>query len=196
MNNKGFTLIELIVSVVVIAVLMSTTLVAYSAVSQNSRDARRKTDLEMIRGALEQYRSRHGQYPVGNSGTDRAACTTNPSSTDPANYNLNGTVETGFTEATGGCIFGALVVEGYLSKVPLDPGRNFYSTGNFVLGDRTCNRAEFYSYRSTTGANYALGAVEESTNGGGCPAAPSAAYCAYDWGITSYCLGPLGERDS
>ena len=67
MNKKnGFTLIELIVTVTIIAVLTVVGVVSYSGTSKKARDNRRMADLEKIRIALELYRQNVGtSYPAG-----------------------------------------------------------------------------------------------------------------------------------
>ncbi|PIS17840.1 hypothetical protein COT54_02510 [Candidatus Collierbacteria bacterium CG09_land_8_20_14_0_10_46_12] len=63
--KKGFTLIELLVVITIIATLIGVASVSYSRATKSARDARRKTDLEQIRQALESYRSQSatGVYP-------------------------------------------------------------------------------------------------------------------------------------
>lgn len=70
-KNKGFTLIELIVSVTIIAVLTVVGMVSYTGTSKKARDSRRMADLEKIRIALEIYRQGEGgTYPAdGTLGT-------------------------------------------------------------------------------------------------------------------------------
>jgi len=67
MIKKAFTMIEILVVVTIIGILVGVGIVSYSSISQSSRDARRKTDLEQIRAALEMWRSSEptalGQYP-------------------------------------------------------------------------------------------------------------------------------------
>lgn len=63
--KKAFTLIELLVVATIIVLLASAASVAYSQFSKQSRDARRKADLEQVRAALEIYRSNESTYPVG-----------------------------------------------------------------------------------------------------------------------------------
>ncbi len=62
--RKSFTLIELLVVATIIALLATAAFVSYSQFSKQARDARRKTDLEQIRSALELYRSNVGDYPA------------------------------------------------------------------------------------------------------------------------------------
>lgn len=61
--RKGFTLIEVLVAVTIIAVLISIGVVSYGSVNRRSRDAKRKGDVEQLRSALEMYRADNGYYP-------------------------------------------------------------------------------------------------------------------------------------
>ncbi len=66
--KRGFTLIEVLVAVTIIAVLISIGVVSYSSVNRRSRDAKRKGDVEQLRSALEMYRADNGFYPNAGSG--------------------------------------------------------------------------------------------------------------------------------
>ena len=64
-NDKdGFTFIELLVTVTIMAVMMAVAIVSYSSTNVRSRDTKRKADLETIRSALEICRSYTGSYPA------------------------------------------------------------------------------------------------------------------------------------
>lgn len=54
-RRLGFTLIELMVVVSLIGILMLAGILAFTASQQNSRDSRRKADVDAIGKALEQY---------------------------------------------------------------------------------------------------------------------------------------------
>ncbi len=62
--KKGYTLIEILVVVTIIGLLAAVTSITYSQLSKQSRDAKRKADLEQIRAALEMYRSNNNSYPI------------------------------------------------------------------------------------------------------------------------------------
>jgi len=62
-SKNGFTLIELLVVATIIIVLTTIGLVSYRTVSRNSRNAKRKTDIETVRQAAIMYRSEIGDYP-------------------------------------------------------------------------------------------------------------------------------------
>lgn len=63
-HQKGFTFIELLVSITIMAVLMGAAVVSYSNTNRRSRDARRQADMQTIRAALEICRSNTGVYPA------------------------------------------------------------------------------------------------------------------------------------
>lgn len=92
-NRKtGFTLIEILVAATIIAILIAISTVSYTSVNKRARDAKRKSDLEQLRSALEQYRTDNGYYPDPGS---------------PSYVNVNT-----LTELTSG---------GYISLIPTDP---------------------------------------------------------------------------
>lgn len=64
-KSPGFTLIELMVTITIIAVLSAIGLVAYSVVIKQGRDSRRQSDLRSIQSALEQYFADQAYYPSG-----------------------------------------------------------------------------------------------------------------------------------
>jgi general secretion pathway protein G len=59
----GFTMIELLVVATIMIVLTTIALVSYRSATQNSRNAKRKTDMQTVRQALVLYRSDNGCYP-------------------------------------------------------------------------------------------------------------------------------------
>ena len=62
--KNGFTLIELLVVISIIAVLMAVSIFGLSGAREASRDARRKSDLELIRSGLELYKADCNRYPA------------------------------------------------------------------------------------------------------------------------------------
>ncbi len=61
--NNGFTLVELLIVVSIIAVLSSIGFVTYTEFNKGARDAKRLTDLKFIQSALEQYYGDDFNYP-------------------------------------------------------------------------------------------------------------------------------------
>lgn len=64
MNQKGFSLIELMVGISIIGILMALTLTGISSSRAAARDAKRKADLELIRSGLEIYKADCDEYPT------------------------------------------------------------------------------------------------------------------------------------
>ncbi len=90
--RKGFTLIELLIVIAIISVLVGIGMGSYQSAIKSTRDARRRTDLESLRGALELYRSNNNVYPA----TLDVSCVSTAGITDATNT--------------------------YLAKTPHDPG--------------------------------------------------------------------------
>lgn len=66
-NRKGFTLLELLVVIGIIAILVSFATVSYSSAQVRTRDSRRKSDLNAAKNALEQYYAGNNlSYPAAN----------------------------------------------------------------------------------------------------------------------------------
>ena len=101
--KKGFSLVELLVVITIIAIL---SVVAYTAVGGQTikaRDAKRKQDINTIQGALEIYFAETGRYPA-NAG-------------DPIfEYDTDGN-----DDLAPGKIW-----KKHLSKIPTDPSGNSY----------------------------------------------------------------------
>jgi len=68
-HGKGFTLLEMLVTIGIISVIVSMGFVSYSTAQKKARDAKRKSDLKAIQNAMEQYYSIcNYKYPVPVSG--------------------------------------------------------------------------------------------------------------------------------
>lgn len=95
--SKGFTLLEMLVVIGLMAILISVGTVSYSTAQKKARDTKRKQDLRIISNALEQYYSLCVTYPASVVG---GGSITTPGS---------------------GCSSAGTVI---LSVVPLDPKTN------------------------------------------------------------------------
>lgn len=63
-NKSGFTIVELLVVITIIAILASIVVVTYRGTQGRARDDRRKTDIHNITKALELYYSDNNAYPL------------------------------------------------------------------------------------------------------------------------------------
>ncbi len=72
--RKGFTLIEILVVVAIIAILASVVLIGLGPAQKAGRDARRISDLRQIQNGVELYFSHCGSYPYAAGGSVPAGC--------------------------------------------------------------------------------------------------------------------------
>lgn len=66
--RRGFTLVELLVAISIIGVILSISFFGIQNARKSSRDAKRKSDLESVRSALEMYKADTGKYPSTSGG--------------------------------------------------------------------------------------------------------------------------------
>lgn len=137
-KRTGFTLIELLVVVAIIGILAAAGLAAYSTVLKNARDSKRQADLNIIRGALEQYFADQKYYPNSDS------VTTIPGSV--------------FNSSTGGPTQTTPKI--YLNAIPADPinsGSYTYAYKSLSSTNVACDNT------TTTCAKYCLAAQVENS---------------------------------
>lgn len=122
--NKGFTLIELMVVVVIIAVLTSIVMASFSQAKAKSRDAKRISDLAQIQLALELAFDKCNIYPLFGSTSGRHTLITssvvNNGCTNPAANNAN------------------YLMSDFISSMPTDP-----LTGQLYLYVNNQNRFDY-----------------------------------------------------
>ncbi|AHB42069.1 hypothetical protein RAAC3_TM7C00001G0204 [Candidatus Saccharibacteria bacterium RAAC3_TM7_1] len=62
MKLRGFTIVELLIVVVVIAIMAAITVVAYNGIQQRARDSIRTADLAFLEKSLKLYYADNGNY--------------------------------------------------------------------------------------------------------------------------------------
>mgnify|MGYP001606461738 FL=1 len=113
-GRQGFTLVELLVTLSIMAMIMGASLVAFNSSRAVARDGRRKADLEATRSALELYRSDVGAYPasLGLLSPNYISASLTDPNTPTRSYSYTptcGTVCTSFTLCAGLELGGAVV---------------------------------------------------------------------------------------
>ena len=63
-KQKGFTIVELLIVIVIIGILAAITIVAYNGIQQRSRDAQVISGVEVYRKALKSYEIVNSAYPT------------------------------------------------------------------------------------------------------------------------------------
>lgn len=151
MRNKGFTLVELIIVILIIALLSVIGMSTYTTVQVDARNSKRKSDLKEIQSALEIYRGEHGLYPVTFVGSNLrwfGMCTTSWGTSV-----ICGKDDGISSNGANGYIPG--LAPEYMSRLPRDPKLNIVNSGS---SNNTCNtnpNANTYLYRSD-GVNFKI----------------------------------------
>ena len=106
MNKKAnaYTIVELLIVIVVIAILAAVSVVAYMGIQVRARDTQRKQDVATIQRALELYYIDNGRYPV-------SSCS--------SGCKINGSWST--TSDGSWANLAAQLVPKYISELPSDP---------------------------------------------------------------------------
>ena len=80
-NNKGFTLVELLLVIIIMGILIVMGLTSFLSSQKKSRDIKRKQDLRQVALSLEAYYSDKGKYPTGNASGVMVGCSKNDAQT-------------------------------------------------------------------------------------------------------------------
>ena len=84
-RDKGFTIVELLIVIVVIAILAAITIVAYNGIQQRARNSARVSSMQSYVKLLSMYATQNGTYP---SFTDGACLGTGYTSGSCANSSI------------------------------------------------------------------------------------------------------------
>jgi prepilin-type N-terminal cleavage/methylation domain-containing protein len=138
-NQKGFTLIELLIVMAIIGTLVTIVIVAVDPVRQirNSQDAKRRSDLQALKTALQIFYNDHGYYPTTASFGAPGKCW----------YNSAGSNGTFAADCSGA---GTNTI--YIRSVPSDPSSSSLAYG-YVANPSGCDNS------SSICTGYVVGAI-------------------------------------
>jgi len=124
-QNKGFTLLEILLVIAAIGILAAIVLVAINPNRQiaQARNIVRQADINTIQKAVEQYLIEKGSYPNGITNTYREICNT-------GNKTITDTLSP--TTLCDNKVDLRVLVPTYLAAIPKDPQVNSVSTGYHV----------------------------------------------------------------
>lgn len=132
MKKQGFTLVELLVVITIVAILVGITLTNLAGARSRARDAQLKSTLFQIKNALRLYYNDYQSYPADTGG--------------PMYFDIYGCGAAGnqICNATGPCGDGLFAAGGsgcdniYMSNLP----DSFNSTGTNSISYRTSSNAD------------------------------------------------------
>lgn len=134
-NQTGFTLVELMISVAIVAILAGIGISTYSNAQAVARDAQRRETLNNLATALETFKTATGAYPI----------------TPPSAWYGSDPAETRFPNNNGNWIPG--LAPDYIKQLPKDP-KGGLST--FTACGPPGSYLREYLYRSEDGKGYKL----------------------------------------
>jgi len=124
-HNQGFTLLEVIVTVALVAILTGVVVSGFGPAREQSRDTQRQTDLRTVEAALALYKNKYGQYPEACNGA-----------TTGATINLSGQSDASFACTSGSAQYIVGLAPEFIPKLPVDPKLNGADSG-FVYAVNT-----------------------------------------------------------
>jgi len=138
MKQKGFTIVEVLVILVVIGILATITMINYQSVQAKARDTERKTEVHAIADAIKLYRLKYGNDIEGSSG-----CGGNNNGTGYFAYQAVPASPTSYTKSIMQCLQEA----GYLDGDMYDPS-NCVSASVAAPG-KVCKPTGYYYMKYT-----------------------------------------------
>lgn len=168
-SKSGFTIVELLIVIVVIAILASITLVSYNGTQKRARDARRIADAGKITDALDLYYLQNGSFPTNT--LDGITGSWEKSSNQPA-----------------GKFMEYLATYGFTTEAPRDPINN--AVIDTPGSEKTAGKSAYYYYKypagsmgcnATRGDFYVLGITSFEASSGTVSQSPGFSCSGFDW---------------
>lgn len=115
---RGFSLIELLISVIIIGLLTSVSTLIYIKHLKRTRDTKRREDLQSIQAIVENYHFVNQRYPKT---TDDPGTSSFWSDCSYLSGNSEMTIPLGETFGKGKYYIPYVVAEGFTANLPVDP---------------------------------------------------------------------------
>lgn len=131
LGRSGFTLVEVLVVASIIALISGVVFFAARESSEQSRDAKRQSDLRNLQNAIALYKNRYGQYPEGCNGAG----------------NWSGQNGTAMACSSGNEYIVGLAPE-FISSLPRDPNLNGEYFGYAYLTNSDRSVFKLYAWQS------------------------------------------------
>jgi len=137
-RKSGFTIVELLVVIVVIAILASVSIVAYNGIQGRARDSQRTQDMNNIVKSLELYKTINGAYPAVHQTSGAYGWEVSTDGMDATNF------------------ISDLVLSDTVSSVPVDPANSGDPTD---LGPSWNSDSKLYFYYKYPAGSYGCDAA-------------------------------------
>ncbi|HJQ09372.1 MAG TPA: type II secretion system protein [Candidatus Saccharimonadales bacterium] len=82
-RQKGFTIVELLIVIVVIGILATLVIVTFTGIQQKARNTKRNTDINALQSHVEAFYAQNGFYPSRTNMNDATWRSTNVKGLDP-----------------------------------------------------------------------------------------------------------------
>jgi len=147
-RSKGFTIVELLIVIVVIAILATLVIVTFTGIQQKARDSQRQTDINAVDSHLEAYYAQNGTYPALSMLQDTAWLSANMKGLDPqALVGPKGATVTGSTST--GDAYGYVALKGAAACTVTGTGTAATADcDNFVLTSKLEGNGTVYTKQS------------------------------------------------
>ncbi len=63
MGNRGFTFVEILIVIAIIAIMMTIAIPSFSGIQQEAKQTKAQKDLTLLKIAIESYYRTHNEYP-------------------------------------------------------------------------------------------------------------------------------------
>jgi prepilin-type N-terminal cleavage/methylation domain-containing protein len=150
--ERGFTIVELLIVIVVIGILAAITVVAYNGVQSKARAAQYQSDVETLTKKTEAYAAVNSAYPLTTAGTDLATVTAQTTAGAALTTTLNGLSESKLPPNLA-----VFAVVAYATTVP-----NFTQTMAAINASTTVN--QYFVAYCTTGKGMRIYSPDPSTS--------------------------------